>query len=406
MKKTLFVLLWLVCLFSAWCDNSNIVEIDSENWSSNEWLSVEDAFNQQIEQAQYISDMNDFISYRALSISEDKPFTSEFIIDAIFDKESSLQGWLEISQKKYSKSNDYETSNITFDINLMESENDPEPIQTSWELSLLYQDDEMYANVHSFDLFMWEWNSAAKMYKLMSELLIGKWISLEVKEWKIMTVDTNSDTKFWYIISTLKTVLKTQDIHDSPNFLNAVVEMIDFVNSYVNLWISTNELTLQEWEFSFSELWQWIVQKTFTWSFKWKDSAFELSFVASKNWLEIHLYNIKEYDEDRVDYVDKELDFYLSIQEAKKSEYDIDAEYTKLRQKIFEMKWKIRYADSVQVSGSFALEPMKLIEWQKISWKIEWNIEKHFGVDDTKFPVLSGDILSISELLSSFWVSF
>ena len=400
------MLLWLVCLFSAWCDNSNTVEIDSENRSSNEWLSVENTFNQQIEQAQYISDMNDFISYRALSISEDKPFTSEFIIDAIFDKESSLQGWLEISQKKYSKSNDHETSNITFDINLMESENDPEPIQTSWEISLLYQDDEMYANVHSFDLFMWEWNSAAKMYKLMSELLIGKWISLEVKEWKIMTVDTNSDTKFWYIISTLKTVLKTEDIHDSPNFLNAVVEMIDFINSYVNLWISTNELTLLEWEISFSELWQWIVQKTFTWSFKWKDSAFDLSFVASKNWLEIHLYNIKEYDEDRVDYVDKELDFYLSIQETKKSEYDIDAEYTKLRQKIFEMKSKIRYADSVQVSGSFVLEPMKLIEWQKISWKIEWNIEKHFGVDDTKFPVLSGDILSISELLSSFWVSF
>jgi len=246
MKKSLFIILSFACILLAWCDSKG-VKINPEDRSSNEWLGVQKTFNRQIEEAQYISDIEDLVSYKQQSISENKPFTSEMSIKADLDKASSLKWWVEFSYNKYSKSNDHENSEISFDVDLKESADDPAPIKTSWALSLLYENDEMYANVHSFNLFMWDDNSSAKMYTLMAELLIDKWVDLEVKDWWIISIDTESDKKFPHIVSTLESVLKAEDIYDSPNFLNSVAELIDFVNSYIDLWISTDELTLFTW---------------------------------------------------------------------------------------------------------------------------------------------------------------
>jgi hypothetical protein len=48
-------------------------------------------FNSQVEEFQYIKDLENFIFYNVLSITEDKPFISDFSFSAEFDKKSSLQ---------------------------------------------------------------------------------------------------------------------------------------------------------------------------------------------------------------------------------------------------------------------------------------------------------------------------
>jgi hypothetical protein len=52
---------------------------------------VEESFDNQIENSQYIKDFEDFISYNVLLITEDKPYTSDSYFNAKFDKSSSLQ---------------------------------------------------------------------------------------------------------------------------------------------------------------------------------------------------------------------------------------------------------------------------------------------------------------------------
>jgi len=48
-------------------------------------------FNNQIEEAQYLQDIEKYISYDVLSITENKPFKSDFSLNAKFDGNSSLQ---------------------------------------------------------------------------------------------------------------------------------------------------------------------------------------------------------------------------------------------------------------------------------------------------------------------------
>ena len=55
----------------------------------------------------------------------------------------------------------------------------------------------------------------------------------------------------------------------------------------------------------------------------------------------------------------------------------------------------------MKFSIDFVLEPLEIIEWQKISWKMEWSIVKESWEWDGEIPEISGDILSLSDLLSS-----
>lgn len=406
MKKKLLIVVSFLVILLVWCDNTNITEIDTESWTSNEWLSVETIFNQQIDEAQYIKDLEKLISYKVFSVTENKPYTSEVSIDADFDDKSSLQWWVEFSQKKYSKTNDYETSNIKFDINATKWEEDPEPFEASWELSLLYQEQNLYANVHDFSLFMGEWNANAKMYNLMWGLLENKWVNLEVNDWWIISLDTNSDIKLPYIVWTLKNVLKSEWINEnSPNFLNSVADLIDTINSHIDLWISTNGLKLLTKEIEYFELSDEIIQKIFTWTFQWEKSEFSLSFTASKNWLQIHLYDIWEFDEDILQYKSMDSEFMFSIQENRESEYSIVFYSIKAQQKEADFQWKIKYNDKLEIFADFVLEPLQLIAWQKISWKLKWNIVQYDWVDDNKFPKLSEETLLLSDLLSSIWIN-
>jgi hypothetical protein len=73
----------------------------------------------------------------------------------------------------------------------------------------------------------------------------------------------------------------------------------------------------------------------------------------------------------------------------------------KYQQKIADMQWKIRYADNVKFSADFVLEPLELMAWEKISWKLNGYLTKKSWEISEEFPELTGNILSFSELLSS-----
>lgn len=405
MKKKLILILSFVTLILVWCNDSNIKEIDTENWVSDEWLWVEKVFNQQIDEAQYIKDLEDYLSYKILSITENKPYTSKFSIDVDFDDKSPIHWWIEFSQEKYSKTNDYETSNIELSVDVINSQDDADPIKIEWALSLLYQNNWMYLELQDFDLSMWEDNDSAKMYNLMWDLLKNKWVDLEVGDWWIISLDTESDTKLQYIVWTLKNVLKTEWINeDSPNFLNGVAELIDTINWYIDLGISTNELQLVTREGEYFQLSDKSIQRVFTWMFQSKESEFTLAFTADKNWLQVHLYDIREFD-GYSEYLPTDVEFIFSIKENNKSEYSVVFYSTKYQQKAFDFEWKIKYSDIIEFSANFELEPAQLFVWQRISWNVEWKSVKRTWVEDAQFPVLSGDLLSISDLLSSIWIN-
>ena len=396
MKKNLFIILSLFAVSLCWCTTSNnqTTNIDSQEW--------EQLFDNQVENFQYIKDLEDFLSYNILSITENKPYNSDFSFSAKFDKDSTLQWWVDFSQKKFVKSKDLETSDIEFNVKAENSQEDAEPFDLSWSVSLLYKDNEMYAQLHSLDVFMWEGNMASKMYTLLWNMVMDKRVNLEVHSGWIVEVDESDNKRLPYIVSTLKNVLKSERINeDSPNFLNGISELIDTINSRIDLWISTNELKMINHEISYSESKDKTIQKVFTWSFEWKDSAFDLSFVASNGWLEVNLYNIKKYNEDISDYEDTETEFKFELKENKKSEYLVEFESSKLQQKLIDLQWEIKYENGINFSANFVAEPIELIQWQKLSWKLEWNITKKSWESDKKIPEFTWEILSITELLSS-----
>ena len=396
MKKNLFIILSFFAVLLAWCTSSDkqVTKIDPQEW--------EQLFDNQVEEFQYIKDLDNYLSYNVESLTEDKSFTSDLYLSAKFDENSSLQWWAEFSQKKTSKTHNLETADIDVNIEAQKQEGDLEPFNLSWSISLLYKDNEMYANLHNFGVFMWEWNMAAKMYTLLWDLLIDNWVDLEVHSGWFVSLDENEDKRLPYIVWTLKNVLKSEWIkEDSPNFLGWIARLIDTVNSHIDLWISTNELTMISHEISYSELSDKTIQKEFVWTFQWKESAFDLSFISSKKWLDVHLYNIREYDEDMQDYKSLDSELLFSIQEIKKSEYSVNFQSLKSEKKIADIQWKIKYMDKVDISADFVLEPLELIAWEKISWKLDGYITKKSGEIDEYFPELTGNVLSLSELISS-----
>lgn len=397
MKKHLFIILSLFSVSLIWCTSTDkqITKIDPLKW--------EQLFNNQIEEFQYIIDFEDFISYNILSITEDKPYSSDFSLAAKFDKNSSIQWWIEISQNKFSPKNNLETSDITFNINAESSENDTEPFETSWSISLLYQNNEVYAKLHNLNVFMWEGNMVAKMYSLLWDMIIDKWVNLEVHSGWVVEVDENDNKRLPYIVWTFKNTLKSEWIHEnSPNFLSWIATLIDTVNSYIDLWISTNGLSLLAYDIDYFQS-DKTIQKVFTWRFQSYESEFSLSFTASKDWFEMNLYDIKGYgyDENWLEYKDIDQNFMFSLQEDKKSEYWVKFESTKYRQKIANITWKIKYWDSVKFSADFELQPLEIIEWQKISWKLNWTITKQPWNQKNKSTELTWEILLLSEILSS-----
>ncbi len=402
MKKILVAVFSFV-LFLAGCSNSDkeITRIDPQDWFSRNWVSIDDSFNKQLDETQYIKNLEDFLSYNILSITKNKPFTSDLKISAKFDESSSVQWGVKYSWNKIVKSNDLEYSDVEFKIEAEDIISKTPPFDLSWSVGLLYKNNEVYANLHNLNVFMWEWNMVAKMYTLLWDLIIGSRVDLEIHSWWIISLDEKLDTKLPYFIWTLKNILKTEDIQSDSNFLWSTVEMLDLINSYIDLWISTNEISLISQDLSYFELVDWSIQKLFTWSFQWKESSFDLFFSVSKEWLEVCLYNIKEYNEDTLDFEDIDKQFRFILDEDEKFEYLIEFESSNLQQRVIHFQWKVKYADVVSFSANFILEPLEIVAGQKISWKLDWNIIKKSWEWNEKIPEITGNVILWSELLAS-----
>lgn len=401
MKKNLFALLSIATIIIAGCTDTEEIKIDVENMAPEELSLIEQTFNAQINETQYIKDLEDFISYDISLNTEGKPFVSNIVFDADFDENSSVQWWLEFSRKNTLKTKDLGSIDITFDLEAKQGSSDPEPVYSSWDVTLLYQNDKMYAYLHNFGVFMGEWNMTAKMYTLLLDMVKDQWVDLEASEWWIISINKDDNTDISNIIWTLKNILETKDIQSNQTFLSSTAEMIDTINSHIDLWILTDELTLLSQKIEYFELSDESIQKEFTGSFQWSQSAFDLYFKASKNWLDVRIYNIKEYDEDIQDYRDVESEFYLSIQENKKSDYSVEFQSTKYRQKVVDLQWEINYSDAADFSADFVRKPLEIMAWQKISWDIKWSVKKQELKGNESFPELSWEIVSINEILSS-----
>jgi len=395
MKKNLFIVLSFVAVLLAWCTSDQISQIDPATWTSKHWTTVDESFSSQLNDFQYIQDLENYLSFNKLSISQDQPYTSDFSFSADFDKNSSVQWWIEFSQSKISKSHDLETSNIQISIKAEDPNGTSDPFDLFWNLTLLYQNNEMYAKLHQFQLNMWEWNAVAKMYSLLSDLLIEKWVNLEVNSWWIISIDQDENERILNIVSNLKNTLAANDT------VSNLSKLINAANWFIDLWISADGLQLTSQESTYFQDWKESIQKSFTWHFEWSQSAFDLSFTASKNWLDFHLYNIQSYDSSTSSYVNTDAEFLCSIHQDGRSEYSIDFASFKSQQKTTSLNWTIKYGDTVKFSADFVLEPLELISWESISWKLKWTLTKKSWAWDSEIPELTGNILSLSDLLSS-----
>ena len=404
MKKKLLVVLSFATVLLTWCNNnSNTNEIDPNTWTSSEWLSVQATYNQEIEQAQYIKDLEDFLSYNILLQTEDKPFVSNVLLTANFDQKSSLKWGISFSEDKYSKTHDLEAMEIAFDVKAEESQDDLEPFYASWSLSLVYQNNEMYANIHDFGVYMWEENMVAKFYTLLWDSLIDQWVDLEAHTGWIITLNEKEDTKLQYIVWTFKNVLKSEWVdEDSPNFLNGVVDLIDTVNSHIDLWISTNALSLLTKETKYFQLPDWSIQRTFTCAFHWEDSEFSLALISDKKWLQVHLYDIKEFDIETQSYKPTDVEIIFSVKENSKSNYSLNFQSLKESQATVNIDWTLKYNNQVDFAGKFLLDNTSdFNQWQKISWNINWKIIKQSPKGDEIFNEVSWETILLSTILSS-----
>lgn len=389
MKKNIIIWLSLLFCFLYWCWNKQPTPIDDSNRKSENWLSIDETFNKQIENAQYLLDLQDFFQKNDNENIKTK-------INAKFDEKSTLQWWFIFSKDKISIWED-ENSEISFDIVANSTQTDKEPFETSWSLSLLYENDEVYVQLHNFWLFMWEGNINAKMYSLLLDLLRDKRVNLEVHNGWVIQIDQKSNPK--KLAKDLKNILTSSNNNQNSEFLSSLSEFIETINWYIDLWISTEELSINSpRDISYSELDNWKFQKEFTWYFKSKESAFDLSFIANTKWININIFNIKSKNDEN--YEDLDSDFSLSVKETDKWEYKFDLESSKLKQKVIDFKWTVNYWDIIKISWNYILEPIELISGQKISWKISWTISKNNSWD-IKLPELTWDILLFNELLNS-----
>lgn len=389
MKKNIIIWLSLLFCFLYGCWDKQPTPINDTNRKSENWLSINETFNKQIENAQYISDLQDFFQ-----LNDNESIKTK--INAKFDEKSTLQWRFNFSKDKISIWKD-ENSEITFDIVANSTQNNKEPFETSWSLSLLYKNDEVYVQLHSFWLFMWEENIKAKMYTLLLDLVRDKRVNLEVHSSWFIQIDENSNPE--KLAENLKNILAISNDTWNPDFIQNLSEFIETINWYTDLWISTEELSMNSpQEISYSELNDWIIQKEFTWHFKSKDSIFDLSFVANTQWISINIFNMQSRNGENYENLDS--DFSLSINETTKWKYKFDIESSKLKQKVIDCKWTIEYWDIVKISWNFILEPIELIAGQKISWKLTGTVSKDNSWK-LKLPELTWNILLFNELLNS-----
>lgn len=394
MKKLLFV--WLFMSLFIWgCNNSSekVKNVELENWAESHDTDIWYTYSQQISSSNYLKDINSYFSYGDYSLEGWKFLWESLKINVKFDENSTVQGCWLYNSEKIKNENWVENSEINFSLNLEEIQEDSNPFVASWSLDLLYKDENLFANFHDFSLFMWEWNMDAKLYTLLLDLVKDKWVDLEVGEWWIFQV-LNDDND----LSNLWTMLLMPDIVDDLNFSWAVESVLWFISNYIDLWFSINNLELISLKpIKYGEYEDWILQKTFEWTFKSDSSEFDIYLKASGKWFELKIFNIRAFDDEWFYDLDSVMSFLI---EEKKQDYKIIWNIEKYSQEILSFEWSLKFLDDLSFDVDFYLNPIELAEWERISWKINWYYSNDYK-KTWNIPVLSWDILKLSEMINA-----
>ena len=395
MKKKLLLRCLILSLPLSGCwGNKDLQQIDHSTRISQNWLSVEQEFADQLWKSNFLSDINDFFSLDRLNKTQKSDYSSDEKINIVFDKKSSIDWWIDLSIQKSAQWGD-DISDIIFDIEADDKKTDP--FQMSWEISLLNYSWASYLQIHDFNLFNGEWNMQAKMFYLMANELKNKWIDLEIsKEW----VKVNLMNIGWYLFDVSQF---SENISDSSESLKWLQNILSLIDEYAKLWIDFQDLSLTSVKkISYAEDKNGVVWKSFEWSFGSKSTNFDVLIDSSQKWIHLYIYNINEFDEDVATFRQRELELDINLEENKKSDYSLSISLLRSKQKTLDLSWKIIFDGWVNIDADFVLEPLEIIAGQKISWKMYGEVKKADSINK-EIPQLSWEILSISKIS---WVLF
>lgn len=385
MKKNLFLFLSFATILLAWCNSNK--QIDSNTWISNDWLSINQVLEEQMNDSPYIIGLQDFVSYDENLLENNKSFSSNTSLQVKFDKESSLIWWIEFSQKIFSEQLGKESRDINFNMETIKSDN--LPFNTSWSITLLRNDGELYANLHNFGVYMWEENGeedmTAKMYSLIWNMIKDKWVDLEVNNGWIISISEKDDIQS--ILYSIKSILKEDISQNSSDTLAMFSELLDIINSYIDLWLSINNSEIKSLDINYYETNDWNIQKEIIVSFQWEEhwSSFDMAIVISKEKLQIHIYNIEWEDRD----------FKLSLENNKGTQYKAEVNLLQNQENMISINWIIDFDNSIDFNLNF----VGFIAWYDLSGVINWNVDRSESNDI--LPEISWDVISFNEILSS-----
>ena len=90
----------------------------------------------------------------------------------------------------------------------------------------------------------------------------------------------------------------------------------------------------------------------------------------------------------------------ISIQDNKKSNYDVALLITQNWYTIADIQGVIDFWKTAKVSAKFILQP-ELLAWEIVSWSLSGNISKRSPKGSEKIPEISWEIVKLSDVLWS-----
>ena len=396
MQKFLSILLLIPLILLVGCTSDTPQNINIDWLTPEEWLTVSNTFNKQIEETKIFSDSSNLFSVTTGNLNDNESILSKLSLTGTFDETSSIQGNIYFSKETKKLTNKNENSEISFDIDIKATTWNLDPLSTQWSLSLLYQNKWLYTLLHNFSIDMWEWNISAKMYWLFSDLLVDRRIDLEAGGWWIINVDENAPTSL-ELINELKLILQSSNknteemIETSKN----IEDLLKAISSYSKLWFTPSWLILTSTQETFSEFSDWIIQKSFSGMFQNSEVNFILSYLASQKWIEISIWNIISNENN----IPLDYETYISLK-PKKSSYDVIIKSLKAEQEVSHIEWNLKIDNELTFRWTILFESLNLLQWQDISGDIECKFSNSKS-NDISLPPLSWSLLMLSDIIKS-----
>jgi hypothetical protein len=216
-------------------------------------------------------------------------------------------------------------------------------------------------------------------------MIKDKWVDLEVNNGWILSISEKDDIQS--ILYSIKSILKEDISQNSPDTLAMFSELLDIINSYIDLWLSINNSEIKSLDINYYETNDWNIQKEIIVSFQWEEhwSSFDMAIVISKEKLQIHIYNIEWEDRD----------FKLSLENNKGTQYKAEVNLLQNQENMISINWIIDFDNSIDFNLNF----VGFIAWYDLSGVINWNVDRSESNDI--LPEISWDVVSFNEILSS-----